>query len=148
MQHFNEIVTAHAHVDSTLASQLAAAATARERKRLEQTRKINDESFFVLLFAQFENEVNERAKRFIQRENAANHWADQREWDKYRGDAIRRIPFLIRCGFLTQPNQPNYHDIVQLYEVRNQIAHRGMAETNVLIPQVAADLRAIVQRLH
>ena len=117
----------------------------RDRRRWGAIRLVNDQAYFVVLFAQFEDQVNARVKRLVQRRSAAPRWTSRRLWDTVNPE---RMPFMNRVALLTDKGGADYQRIRELYELRCRIAH-GTIHTTLptTIATYASDLRALSTRL-
>lgn len=83
----------------------------------------------VVLFAQFEAEVNRRCEKLIKAKTSASDWRERRAWDSFNPDNVSVIPFLRRLALLLDKNRAEYATARRMYLIRNGVAHGGdMAE--------------------
>lgn len=88
-------------------------------------RKVNAAAYFMLLFSQFEDRVNQLCRDLIRRRKGAASWEERRVWDilDESGDRIRTIPFMNRAALLTEKGANTYNKIKELHDIRNHLAH-------------------------
>jgi hypothetical protein len=107
--------------------------------RLEGMRDTLERGVFVVLFGQFENEVD---SCFVQaRDNRAGNpdWTARRGWD-VPAYADRRIPFETKLALVHDRAQASHGKILQTYGLRNHCAHGGTDQPVGSIDQLVDDL--------
>lgn len=81
--------------------------------------------FFLILFAQFEAEVNVRCRALIAQNKLLPDWRDRRAWEGFDEKRVNDIPFKRRLALLVDRGQAIYAAVQTLYSERNEIAHGG-----------------------
>ena len=77
MLKFKELVKAYHEVDQRLADELSAYMLKKYHKKAEkikQLRYFTDQAYFVLLFAQFEFQVNDKVQKLIKKKQKLATW--------------------------------------------------------------------------
>lgn len=98
----------------------------------------------VMLFAQFEAEVNRRCEKLIKVKTSASDWRERRAWDAFNPDNVSTVPFLRRLALLLDKNRAEYATARRMYLIRNSVAHGGdMAEEHDF-NSVAAALKTVL----
>lgn len=78
---------------------------------------------FLMLFARFETELNERCRVLLLHMQAAPRWQDRRAWDLFDASRVADIPLRRRLALLLDRGRPPYADVSNLYRERNDLAH-------------------------
>jgi hypothetical protein len=131
--------------DTHLAAREAGAATARERTTWERRRGVNDQAYFVLMFAAFEDLVSRKFELSrVKHSQPHRSWRSRRAWEVLRRD----VHFMAKSAILTEKGMADYNTIHHYREQRNKIAHGDFHSVGpIIIPSVYADLLAIARRL-
>ena len=152
MQFFNELFTTYQRIDNELAQKEAQANIAddsREADTLKRQRRLNEQAYFLLLFAQFESHINTKCSELIQRERDLATWEQNRAWSilPHRTRDIERIAFMDRVALLTPKGHSEYNSINSYYSQRCDLAHGNLFDTDTLIPVIAAELQELAGKL-
>lgn len=150
MRYFEELVTSYNAIDKQLAgleSEAARRSFHRKKASYQKRRELNDQAYFLLMFAQFEYLVNDAATRLITRKKALSSWERKRAWYilLQRGEKINNIPFLKRVALLLDKGDRRFALITQYYRDRNLMAHGELPSTSAPMVKIIGDLRAISQ---
>jgi hypothetical protein len=117
----------------------AAAGNAQTLLHLKLFRDSLNRGFYVLLFGQFEVELQERFRR--RRDLAAVNpdWRERRGWDvpTLQGS---RVPFETMLALMLDRNGVSHRKIMTAFSHRNHCAHGGTAEPIGSIGQLVKDL--------
>lgn len=129
MEEMQSVYDTYRVIDLYLSSQETCLQNERVIIKQEWTdkRKINDQAFFVILFAKLENRINNMCKRLIIREKNAPCWKDRRWTDIFDVDRLDHIPFMQRAGLLIDKGSHNMRDLEEIYETRCDIAHGDLS---------------------
>lgn len=153
MKHFAEVLAAYADAnDRTLAGIEAALGAGRDElvTALERRKRVNDQAFFLLLFARFEDVVNLLADTLIRAGKRSDDPGLRRLWrtlDDRNRNAIINMPFLDRLGLLLDKGDADFAEIKELYRQRNLIAHGGFPLEEIDVNESATILDRIASLL-
>jgi hypothetical protein len=86
---------------------------------------VAEPGFFLILFAQFEAEVNIRCRALIAQNKLLPGWRDRRAWESFDERRVNDIPFKRRLALLIDKGLTIYAAVQTLYSERNEIAHGG-----------------------
>lgn len=141
MKSFSAILRTYQKLDDELAQWEAAATSIRVRRRWSSMRILNDQAYFVVIFAQFEDYVKKQCRKLIDRKKSAARWTARRIWDSVDLD---RLGFMKQVALLIDKATAEYGKVKSYYEVRCDIAH-GTVYTAmpILVPTAAAELKSI-----
>ena len=156
MKEFGRIIAAHGSTDAQLAALENGAFLANDQKRannLKDQRFINDQAYFILLFAQLESYVNQKCEVAITRRASSPHWHVRRAWDtfattKEQSVRISRITFEDRLALLLDKQGNDFRKIMEFYEIRNHIAHGGFNRAVSSIVTIAQEFRTLAAKLN
>lgn len=84
---------------------------------------ISRSGLYLMLFAQFEAEVNRRCEALIKRHKANPDWHERRAWETFNEKNVSSIYFLRRLSLLINKGRPIYAAMQTLYLERNDLAH-------------------------
>lgn len=110
-------------------------------------RQINDCAYFVLLFAQFEDEVNRLCGDLVRVRQTTGDWNERRAWQIIDAGRIQSLPFLSRVALLTEKGGNAFNRVRELYAIRNEIMHSGTTERQLEIERFAGELTDIARAL-
>jgi hypothetical protein len=107
---------------------------------------LSDHGYFVMLFAQVENQINSECEKLIARKRAAAGWRARRLWDDADAD---RMPFMQKVSLLCERGHAVYNRVYRYYsDFRCKIAHGNSAAVGPInLPVVAQDLLRIARLL-
>lgn len=110
-------------------------------------RRINDCAYFVLLFAQFEDELNRLCESLVRSRQTAGGWDERRAWHIIDAGRIQSLPFLNRVALLTEKGGDAFNRVRDLYAIRNEIMHTGTTDRQLEIERFAGELIDIARAL-
>lgn len=118
--------------------------------RIKRMMLINSQAYFLLVFAQFEAELNRLCARLIERMKAQADWKDRRVWDdlEHHPDRIRNIPVMRKVALLTDRQGAVYRRIKELYDIRNRIAHGNLLTEELDVDEVAKEIQRVAAELN
>jgi len=107
--------------DGRIAEKRFGALTPGSQDKWNKIKDLNDQAYFMMIFAQFEDRINEYVKDLVEKKNLASSWRKKRAWTIIDAD---RLSFMQKVALLTPKGASEYNRIHHLYyDVRNRIAH-------------------------
>lgn len=97
---------------------------------------------FLMLFAQFEAEVNHRCEVLIRHHKGLPDWRDRRAWDAFDDKRVNDIPFRRRLALVVEKGQAIYANVGNLYLERNELAHGEKSALDVDMKKAIETLTA------
>ena len=145
MKSFREILRAYLAVDTLLQAEGAAAGTATKKAAWAGNRRINDQAYFVILFAQLEEKIDASSESLVTKRAQGAGWSSRRPWDTFDPT---RMSFKGRVSLLVDKRSTEYAKIMKYYIIRCDLAH-GIVYANmpIVIVTVAADFQALAAKL-
>jgi hypothetical protein len=123
----------------------AKARTADRKAHWANLRMYNDHAYFVMLFAQLEQHIDNRCAALIAKKQSAAKWESRRLWDSADVD---RMTFMRKVALLTDKGQARYAQIDAYYDTRCKIAHGDSASVGLIaLHLVATDLQIVAKAL-
>lgn len=147
MTRFSDILLAHGVAEKAMLDQIDQAVDAGDVAHLQglsSMLEVNNNAYYVLLIARFEDAVRGLSKTVIDLMRRQGGGNVSRAWYVVRDDD--RV-FMNHVALLTDKGSSDYRDIKELYDVRNAIAHSSFAETKPNVPAIADKLSGILSRL-
>lgn len=92
---------------------------------------VSRSGLYLMLFAQFEADVNRRCANLIKLHKDKEIWQERRVWDALDEKNISNTPFLRRLSLLIDKGRPIYAALQKLYLERNLIAHGAKSGLDV-----------------
>jgi hypothetical protein len=114
----------HGESNARLQEREMAARTIASRDRWAQIRDVNNQAYFMLMFAQFEAMVREAARALV---NSRSNGARGLNRNAWRMIDVARISFMDKVALLTDRGGSDYASVRLLYHRRNDIAHGNFA---------------------
>lgn len=112
--------------------------------------QINEQAYFLLLFSQFEAEVNRICGELIRYNQSHANWIERRCWDILDASSeerMRNLNFLKRVALLTDKGGPVYKRVKELYDTRNRIAHGDLLARTLDVTEIAKEIQRIAEQL-
>ena len=96
-----------------------------ERDRIARERELNDQAWFVLAWGQLETDIDDACRDAIRHAQSHEDWRYRRAWTLYNPDERRLsgLSFENRLTLVLDKGSGEWRRTMQLYNVRNQIAH-------------------------
>ena len=142
MKSLRDIWTAYVEADGNLQGKQRAAKSQASQARWELLRSINDQAYFVMLFACFEGRITDLCERLVASRQKASSWRRRRVWDTIGVSRPRdSMPFKSRAALLIDKRSADYGKMTQLYKVRCDIAHEAPRKMGAI--NLAAEYREI-----
>jgi hypothetical protein len=149
MQNLLRVKAAYDEIDDLIQEKIGAAVSANDRaaeEAWEKRKELNDYSFFVVLFAQFERIAKEKFRQARDARVASADWGRRRGWDGPTF-ASPRVAFQDQLAAVLDRQANEYSRIIQYYQDRNHVAHGGLSNQIASIDVLAADLHTIATML-
>ncbi|MEQ8821582.1 MAG: hypothetical protein RLY93_15210 [Sumerlaeia bacterium] len=151
MKDFSRITQSYTIVRHAMEEERGRLRSARAITAHERLMDLNDQAYFILLFAQFEDRVTELCLNLVRKKKGAKSWKTRRLWDQFPTDRIESfrsaLPFLRRVSLLIDKGTPHYAVIKSLYEDRNRIAHGDTTLARLYIPSVVLQIQRLTKDL-
>ena len=125
-----------------LREQHDAAGEAGERDRVARQQRLNEQAWFVLAWGQLEAEIGDACREAIRSGQSQEEWRDRRAWSLYDSDNPR-LGFRNRLTLVLDRSSDEWKRTVELYEVRNQIAHGELRSEGIDVSTVIEDFNRI-----
>jgi hypothetical protein len=138
----------HAQLDKEYATRLFRAITRGQTRaiaRNTELRRINDGAYFLIIFGTFERYVTDRADSVVKTRTSKAIYRHRRAWETLLDGAKLKTTFLNRVRVLIDQQSLTFAKVKDYYEVRNDLAHRGVTSNVFSIPNVIADLELVIR---
>ena len=129
-----------------LREQYDAAGEAGERERVARQQRLNEQAYFVLAWGQLEAEIGDACRDAIRLGQLHEEWRYRRAWSLYDSDNPR-LSFKNRLTLVLERGSEEWKRTVELYEVRNQIAHGDLRSEGIDVSTVIEDFHRIQSSL-
>ena len=117
------------------------------KARWTNVRTINDQAYFVVIFAQLEAHVNEQWEKLVRRKRTAP-WPRRRLWENIDLKQLERISFKDKVALLINKETDAYKKIIQYSAIRNRLAHGELSSTSpVAIDSVIVEIGHLARQL-
>ncbi|MCY4239657.1 MAG: hypothetical protein OXC54_10425 [Rhodospirillaceae bacterium] len=149
MSDLNAIAALFQHIENSLEDlreRHDAANEANERDRIERWQKLNEQAYFVLAWGQLEADIDDACRHAIRHGKAHDDWRCRRAWSAY-DEENPRLSFRNRLMLVLDRNSEEWKRILELYKVRNQIAHGDLRHAGINLPTVIEDFHRIQSSL-
>ena len=123
-----------------------AAGEAEERDRVARQQRLNEQAYFVLAWGQLEAEVGEACRDAIRLGKSHEEWRQRRAWSLYDSENPR-LSFRNRLMLVLDQTSNEWRRTMELYDVRNQIAHGDLLSEGIDVPTVIEDFYRIQSSL-
>ena len=125
-----------------LREQHDAAGEAHERDRVARQQTLNEQAYFVLAWGQLEAEIDDACRDAIRLGKLHGDWRRRRAWSVYDEDNPR-LSFRNRLTLVLDRSSEEWKRTLELYQVRNQIAHGDLRHAGINLPTVIEDFHRI-----
>ena len=114
-----------------------------------QEQRINEQAYFVLAWGQLESDIEEACRVAIRHGQANDEWRYRRAWSLYNPDDRRLsgLSFENRLSLVLEKGSGEWKRTMQLYSVRNQIAHGTLLSERIDVSSVIQDFFRIQSSL-
>ena len=116
---------------------------------VDQERRINDQAFFVLAWGQLEADIEDACRNSIRNGQLHEDWRHRRAWSLYNPDDRRLsgLSFENRLTLVLEKGSEDWKRTMELYNVRNQIAHGALLSARIDMDRVMGDFYRIQSSL-
>ncbi len=110
-------------------------------ERIDREQRINDQAYFVLAWGQLEADIEEACRNAIRHGQTHDDWRYRRAWSLYNPDDRRLsgLSFESRLTLVIDKDSVDWKRAMQLYNVRNQIAHGTLLSARIDMARVILD---------
>ena len=117
--------------------------------RAAQEQSINDQAYFVLAWGQLEADIEEACREAIRDGQSHEDWRYRRAWSLYNPDDRRLsgLSFENRLTLVLEKGSEDWKRTMELYNVRNQIAHGSLLSARIDMARVIGDFFRIQSSL-
>ena len=107
----------------------------------DRERGINDQAYFVLAWGQLEADIEEACRDAIRYGRSHEDWRHRRAWSLYNPDDRRLsgLSFENRLTLVLDKGSDDWKRTMELYNVRNQIAHGALLSARIDMVRVMGD---------
>ena len=122
-----------------------AAGEAGERDRVAREQELNDQAWFVLAWGQLETDIDDACRDAIHHAQSHEDWRYRRAWSLYNPDDRRLsgLSFENRLTLVLEKGSGEWRRTMQLYNVRNQIAHGTLLSERIDVSSEIQDFYRI-----
>ena len=113
-----------------------------ERDRVARQQKLNEQAYFVLAWGQLEADIDDACRDAIRLGKSHEDWRHRRAWSVYDEDNPR-LSFRNRLPLVLDRSSDEWKRTLELYAVRNQIAHGDLRHAGINLPTVIEDFHRI-----
>ena len=145
MSDFDAIVALFQQIDNSLEDlreRHYAAGEADERDRIARRQKLNEQAYFVLAWGQLEADIDDACRDAIRLGKSREDWRHRRAWSVY-DEENPRLSFRNRLTLVLDRSTDEWKRTLELYQVRNQIAHGDLRHAGINLPAVIEDFHRI-----
>ena len=149
MTDLEAIATLFQQVDNSLEDlreQHDATGKADERDRVARQQRLNEQACFVLAWGQLEADIDDACRDAIRLGKLHEDWRHRRAWSVY-DEENPRLSFRNRLTLVLDRSSDEWKRTLELYQVRNQIAHGDLRHAGINLPTVIEDFHRIQSSL-
>ena len=152
MSDLQAIATVYEQIDLHLRSQRDVEDRAGEDLApdpVDEEQRINDQAYFVLAWGQLEADIEEACREAIREGQSDEEWRHRRAWSLYNPEDRRLsgLSFENRLTLVVEKGSDDWKRTMQLYNVRNQIAHGDLLSGRIDMERVIQDFFRIQSSL-
>ena len=116
---------------------------------VDEEQRINDQAYFVLAWGQLEADIEEARREAIREGQSHEDWRHRRAWSLYNPDDRRLsgLSFENRLTLVLEKGGDDWKRTMELYNVRNQIAHGALLSARIDLEGVIGDFFRIQSSL-
>jgi hypothetical protein len=131
MRDIDYVESAYFAADADMALQEINSTSQVDQEHWQLVRYVNDSTYYVSVFAQFEHAVRARVSNLIPNRRTSGSWPDRAAWDVLKSD---NLPFMEQVALLFEKGKEEYNEIYEFYKERNTVAHGDFLKTSVFVP--------------
>ena len=115
------------------------AGEADERDRVARQQTLNEQAYFVLAWGQLEAQIDDACRDAIRLGKSQEDWRQRRAWSVY-DEENPRLSFRNRLTLVLDRGSDEWKRALELYKLRNQIAHGDLRHAGINLAGVIEDL--------
>lgn len=149
MRNLEDISASFQQVDNSLEDlrdRHDAAGEAEQRDYIARQQRLNEQAYFILAWGQLEVEVDHACRNAIRLGQSHEDWRQRRAWSLYNSEDFR-LSFRNRLKLVLDQRNDEWNRTMELYDVRNQIAHGDLRSEGIDVPTVIEDFYRIQSSL-
>lgn len=131
MRDIGVVQDAYLAVDAEIARLEKAASSESDRLQFQLLRYVNDSTYYVSVFAQFEIAVRDKIDTIVSNQRRLGTWPARAPWDVLNHD---RLQFMDLVALIFQKGHSEYTEIKGYYDERNTVAHGNWLKQPAFIP--------------
>ncbi len=140
------IATLYQQVDNSLEVLLDQVGGDEERRHIEYQQKLNGQAYFIPAWGQLEAEIDEACRNVIRLGRSQEEWQHRRAWSLYDPKNLR-LSFRDRLTLVLDKSKDEWKKTMELYEVRNQIAHGDLRSEGIEVSIMLKEFDRILSSL-
>ncbi len=108
-----------------------------EGARVAREQELNDQVWLVLVWGQLEAEIDDACRETIRHAQMHEDWRYRRVWSLYNPDDRRLsgLSFANRLALVLEKGGREWKQVMQLYDIRNQIAHGALLSERINVSE-------------
>ena len=116
---------------------------------VDHEQRINDQAYFVLAWGQLEADIEEACRDAIRNGQSHEDWRHRRAWSLYNPEDRRLsgLSFENRLTLVLEKGSGDWKRTMELYSVRNQIAHGALLSARIDMQRAIEDFYRIQSSL-
>ena len=116
---------------------------------VDREQRINDQAYFVLAWGQLEADIEEACREAIREGQSHEDWRHRRAWSLYNPEDRRLsgLSFENRLTLVIEKGSDDWKRTMELYNVRNQVAHGALLSARIDMERVIRDFFRIQSSL-
>ena len=116
---------------------------------VDREQRINDQAYFVLAWGQLEADIEEACREAIREGQLHEDWRHRRAWSLYNPEDRRLsgLSFENRLTLVIEKGSDDWKRTMELYNVRNQVAHGALLSARIDMERVIRDFFRIQSSL-
>ena len=116
---------------------------------VDEEQRINDQAYFVLAWGQLEADIEEACRKAIREGQLQDDWRHRRAWSLYnpKDRRLSGLSFENRLTLVIEKGSDDWKRTMELYNVRNQVAHGALLSARIDMEKVIRDFYRIQSSL-
>ena len=116
---------------------------------VDEEQRINDQAYVVLAWGQLEADIEDACREAIREGQSYDDWRHRRAWSLYNPEDRRLsgLSFENRLTLVLEKGSEDWKRTMELYNVRNQVAHGALLSARIDMERVIRDFYRIQSAL-
>lgn len=123
MRTLTEIWGTYREINDRLVERQRRARSKAGQDRWAHRRNVNDQAYFVMLFACLDERVTTLCRILVARKQSLRSWRQRRLWDAVDAGRLEFMRFMQRVALVVEKGSADFGRIRTLYDARCYIAH-------------------------